>query len=108
MQSVRTIGEGILKHPHEPEVLHNGNILIADHLKPHEMIELDPDTNEIVWGYLPPYKQIGRELGLGKEAMWKVLSPIRDCDTLPNGNVLMTAYGMVLEATKAGEIVWQL
>lgn len=107
-RTVRTIGEGLLKDAHEPEVLHNGNILIANHPKPHEMIELDPDTNEIVWRYVPPYKQIGKELGLGKEAMRKVLMPIRDGDTLPNGNVLMTAYGMVLEATRAGEIVWQL
>ena len=107
-RTVRTIGEGLLKDAHEPEVLHNGNILIANHPKPHEMIELDPDTNEIVWRYIPPYKQIGIELGLGKEAMRKVLMPIRDGDTLPNGNVLMTAYGMVLEATRAGEIVWQL
>jgi len=107
-KTVRTIGEGLLRHPHEPEVLHNGNILIADHHKPNEMIELDPDTNEIVWRLIPPYKQLGMELGLGKEATMKALMPIRDGDTLPNGNILMTGYGMILEAARTGEIVWQL
>ena len=105
--TVRTIGKGLLIKAHEPEFLPNGNILVANHSKQHELLEFDPNTNEIVWRFLPPYQRIAKALGIGKKIK-KVIMPIRDADTLPNDNILLTAYGIVLEVTRDGDIVWQL
>jgi len=90
---VRTIGEGIFDNQHDPEVLPNGNILLANHLKPHQAIELDPKTGEIVW----------QSAGFEREA-----SPVRDANRLPNGNTLITGSTKIVEVTAEGEIVWQL
>jgi len=106
--TVRTVGEGLLIKPHGPELLPNGNIRVVNHSKHHELIEFDPSNNEIVWRFLPPYNKLGMALGIGKEKSRKVMLPIRDADTLPNGNVLFTAYGIIFEVTRDGDIVWQL
>ena len=102
------MGEGLLIKPHGPEILPNGNILVVNHSKSHELMEFDSSTNEIAWRFLPPYQRIGMELGIGKKNARKVMMPIRDADTLPNGNVLLTAYGIIFEVTRDGDIVWQL
>ena len=94
---VRTMGEGLLKLAHEPELLPNGNILVANHGKPPSIIEFNPDTNEVVWQYTPEFQGEAR-----------FISPLRDADQLPNGNVLITGYGVIYEVTKDGEIVWEL
>jgi len=95
---VRTMGEGLLNHAHDPELLPNGNILVANHAKPHAAIEFNPDTGEVVWQFAPTYKK-------GKR---RFIEPLRDADRLPNGNVLITGYGVIYEVTREGEIVWQL
>ncbi len=89
---VRTIGEGILGAQHDPEVLSSGNILIANHRKPHSIIEIDP-SGKIVWEYkmLDP-------------STW----PVRDANRLPNGNTLVTGTTKIVEVTPDREIVWQL
>lgn len=87
---IRTIGEGILSNQHDPEMLPNGNILMADHSEPQRAIELDPKTNRIVWQHIVP-----RQL-------------VRDANRLPNGNTLITGATMIIEVTSEGKIVWQL
>jgi hypothetical protein len=89
----RIIGEDYLVHPHDPEVLPNGNILVANHDKPHEILEIDPETQEIVWRFVI----------LNRRA-W----PIRDADRLPNGNILITGSTHLIEITPEKELVWLL
>jgi uncharacterized protein (UPF0248 family) len=90
---VRTIGEGIFRNQHDPELLHNGNILVANHRRPHRAIEIDPRTNEIVW----------KSAGFERNA-----APVRDADRLPNDNTLITGTTKIVEVNKENEIVWQL
>ncbi len=89
---VRTIGEGVFHKQHDPEFQTDGNLLIANHSKPHSAIIINPNTNEILWQY-KIYDQNNR--------------PVRDADILPNGNILITGSTKILEVTKEGEIVWQ-
>jgi hypothetical protein len=110
---VRTIGEGIFYSQHDPEVLPNGNILVANQNIPllalreypnansirkeqpkyHQAIELDPNTGKIVWQSL---------------RFWRRDQPVRDADRLPNGNTLITTSSRLVEVTQDGEIVWEL
>ena len=94
---VRTMGKGLLNKAHDPELLPNGNILVANHRKPQAAIEFNPDTGEVVWQFAPTFK--GKGL---------FVEPLHDADQLPNGNVLITGYGIIYEVTREGEIVWQL
>lgn len=88
---VRKIGEGVLIEQHDPLLLPNGNLLIANHGMPHEMIELDP-MGAIVWRF-PIRERSG--------------TPARDVNRLPNGNNLITAADRILEVTPDKQIVWQ-
>ena len=90
---VRTIGKGILAYQHDPEVQPNGHILVANHKRPHRVIEIDPEANRVVWSS----KGFPREM-----------CPVRDADRLPNGNILITAAKNLLELTREGELVWRL
>ncbi|MDD5038103.1 MAG: aryl-sulfate sulfotransferase [Dehalococcoidales bacterium] len=90
---VRTYGEGIFKGQHDPEMLANGNILLANHAIPHLAIEFNPGTGEIVW----------QSAGFARDA-----TPVRDANRLPNGNTLITGSTEIVEVTPAGEIVWRL
>jgi hypothetical protein len=89
---VRTIGEGILHHQHDPEVLPDGHILVANHRGPHRAIEIDPETRRIVWQ---------------SAIVERGAAPVRDADRLPNGNTLITGSTKIIEVTTGGEIVWQ-
>lgn len=90
---VRTIGKGIFHYQHDPQVLPNGHILVANHRRPHRAIEVDPQSNTIVW--LSP--------GFERDA-----APVRDADRLANGNTLITGSTKIVEVTPEGEIVWRL
>jgi hypothetical protein len=92
---VMSIGEGILIMQHDPEILPNGNILATSlpQGRPHSAVEIDPETNAIVWEYLIPDRQ-----------NW----PVRDANRLPNGNTLITGTTEIVEVTPEGEIVWRL
>ena len=105
---VRTLGDGILIDAHDPEFLNTGNILVSNQVRPHEALEFDPDTNKIVWRFVPPYPQIANSLSASLADAMPVMMPIRDVDRLPNGNVLITGYPFIIEVTRDGEIVWQL
>jgi len=87
---VRTIGKGLLEGQHDPVVLANGNLLIANHVEPHAAIELDPSGN-VVWQYTIPNRR-----------SW----PVRDANRLPNGNTLITESDRIIEVTKDGQVVW--
>lgn len=89
---ISTCGEGFLVHQHDPEMLLTGNILIANHDTPHSIIEIDPNTEEIVWEFV-----------IRERENW----PVRDANRLPNGNTLITGTTKILEVTPEGEIVWQ-
>jgi len=90
---VRTIGEGIYHRQHDPEILPNGNILVANHRRPHRAVEVDPKKGKVVW----------QSAGFEQDTV-----PVRDANRLPNGNTLITGTTKVVEITTQGEIVWQL
>ncbi len=90
---VRTIGKGIFHKQHDPEMLPNGHILVANHKVPHRAIEVDLKTGEIVW----------QSPGFERDAI-----PVRDANRLPNGNTLVTGTTKIVEFSAEGKIVWQL
>ena len=90
---VRTIGEGIFQGVHDPEVLPNGNILLANLTRPNRVIEYDPESASIVWQ---------------SRNFPQAYSPIRDADRLPNGNTLITAVNRIVEITPDGTLAWRL
>ena len=90
---VRTIGEGTFKGQHEPEIQSNGNILLANHGRPHRVIEYNPESDSVAWqskGFSPD------------------VTPVRDADRLPNGNILITAATVTVEIAPDGELVWRM
>jgi hypothetical protein len=99
------IGPEILAQQHDPSMLGNGNVLIFDNgilksniSRPYSrVIEIDLNTNEIVWEY--------------KEApYYNFFSPhISGARRLPNGNTLITegAFGRIFQVTMDGEVVWE-
>ena len=89
---VRTYGEGIFIRQHDPEILPNGNMLVASHSKPQKAIELD-SNKKVVWEFtlLEPENY-----------------PLRDANRLPNGNTLITGTKKIVEVTSGGELVWEL
>jgi len=93
-------GPGELESPHQPSVLENGHLLIFDNGRRRgtsRLIELDPQTGEIVWQYRgdPPESFFSDVRG--------------SAQALPNGNVLVaeSTKGRVFEVTRNGEIVWE-
>jgi hypothetical protein len=71
----------------------NGNILVANHDNPHEILEIDSKTEEIVWRFAILHRRT-----------W----PIRDANRLPNGNILITGTMHLFEITPDKELVWLL
>jgi hypothetical protein len=92
-QVVRTIGEGIFQDQHDPEMLPQDRLLVANHQRPQRAIEVDLNTGKIVW----------QSPGFERDAV-----PVRDANRLPNGNTLVTASTKIVEFTPQREIVWQL
>lgn len=92
--------------PHEPEINENENTLLTclQNDSPYVAIEIDRDTEEVLWTYTN-----------------NNLRTARDCDKLANGNVLIVAVdtggtqdkqsddiSTIIEITPDGEIVWRL
>jgi len=88
--------------PHDPEIQDNGNILVClQNDSPYDALEIDGQTKKIVWSYSDDN-----------------LRTTRDCDKLPNGNVLIVGVlleyqgqnhvSVIREVTPEKEIVWQL
>lgn len=79
-------------------LLSNGNILLLEYLDGDPtVIEFDPVTMEVEWGY-------GRESGGDVDGRWGGV-----CRRLPNGNTLISesGRGRAFEVTSQGEVVWE-
>ena len=88
---VRKIGEGLLRAQHDPLVLSDGSILVANHDRPHEILEFDPD-GVIFWRF---------------KITEPTSFPVRDANRLQNGNTLITEADRIIEVTPDKQIVWQ-
>jgi hypothetical protein len=99
------IGPDTLAQQHDPSLLNNGNVLVFDNglLKRYSsktfsrVIEIDPNSMEIVWEYC-------------EEPYYNFYSPhISGARRLPNGNTLVIegAFGRMFQVTGEGEIVWE-
>jgi len=98
-------GRGKISHQHDCRELNNGNILVFDNgVHRHSYgpsysrsVEIDPNTDEIVWEYKadPP---------------WVFYSAIcSGNERLPNGNTVICDawHGRIFEVTVEGELVWE-
>jgi hypothetical protein len=95
-----SFGRGELEGPHMPTMLPDGRILVFDNgvtRKWTRVIEVDPETNAIVWTYQ----------GTPRESFFSELRG--SAQRLANGNTLVCEAdrGHVLEVTRAGEVVWE-
>ena len=96
-------GRGQISHQHHPTRLANGHVLLLDNgahrrgLSYSRVIEVDPDTSEIVWEYH------------GEPLMSFFTHFTGGAERLPNGNTLITEgnTGRLFEVTPANEVVWE-
>lgn len=93
-------GPGELSGPHDATWLPNGHILIFDNGLGRgfsRVVEIDPQSGEIVWEYRAP---VPSDLYTEQRG-----AAVR----LANGNTLITASakGWAFEVTRKGEIVWE-
>ena len=98
-------GRNQLGHPHNPNLLENGNLLIFDNgfhsiaapFPRSRVVEVDPATKEIRWEYQT-------------RPGWEFFSAfISGAQRLPNGNTLICEgmTGRLFEVTHEGTIVWE-
>ena len=80
-------------HPHEPEVLPNGNILVAL-TGANVVLEFRREGGPPVWKWRHPTARKSVH--------------IRDVNRLPNGNTLIVEADKIIELSPTEEIVWQL
>jgi hypothetical protein len=92
---------GPWNHPHEPQPLESGNILLFDNLLANGagaasgIVEFDPANRQIAWTYCGADRLHSDTRGA--------------VESLPNDNVLITDTdrGRIVEVNRAGEIVWE-
>ena len=70
----------------------NGTILMANHGRPNEAIEVD-QNGIVLWRF-----------EISDRRAW----PVRDANRLANGNALVTGADRIVEVTDQGEVVWAL
>ena len=93
--SLTPLGKADCYEQHDPEILDNGNVLVANHSRnDHFAVELDPETGMVVW--------------TSRSVSMRDARPLRDADRLPNGNTLLTGSTRIVEMTSTGEVVWEL
>lgn len=86
-------GSDAAARPHEPEILPNGNILVA-------LSGLDRVVE---------VTKTGQQVRLVKA--WPIQTDhmgIRDVNRLPNGNTLVVGYWRIVELSPDGQVVWSL
>ena len=101
-------GQGELAHPHDAQVLENGNILVFDNglhrnctqdfqASRSRVVEVKPETREIVWEYEDDVPMNFYSFACS------------GCQRLPNGNTLIceAMMGRIFEVTPSGETVWE-
>ncbi len=99
------LGPPTLAQQHAPTPLPNGNLLIFDngtHRVDHPLpfsrvIEVDPDTRDVVWQYQ-------------ERRLFDFFSPyISNAQRLSNGNTLICEgnFGRIFEVTPDGQLVWE-
>ena len=81
-------------HPHDPEIIVNGNLLVA-FTAANTVVELSGTDSSVIWKWSHPKGKRG-------------ISHIRDANRLPNGNTLLTGANKLTEIAYDGEIVWQM
>lgn len=94
---------GPWSHPHDPDPLENGNLLIFDNYivqgQEHgsAVLEFDPKTRDIVWQYAGTAESPFRSDLRSRQQL------------LPGGNVLITEAdgGRLLEVARDGQVVWE-
>lgn len=91
---LQTTGKIKGERNHEPEILDNGNMLLALR-RPNRFVEFNLETQEIIWSWTHPGGK--RELRTNREA-----------NRLPNGNTLGSAGNKLIEIAPDGTIVWQM
>ena len=91
---IQTRGKIKGERNHEPEILENGNMLLALR-RPNRFVEFNLQTQDIVWSWMHPGGE--KELHLNREA-----------NRLPNGNTLGSAGNKLIEIAPDGTIVWQM
>lgn len=99
------LGHEILAQQHAPTFLDNGNVLIFDNGTQRKstpqtfsrVIEINPETSEIVWEYHD------------KPVFNFYSAYISGARRLPDGNTLITEglNGRIFEVTPNGEVVWE-
>ncbi len=98
-------GPGMLAQQHAPAPLDSGHILVFDNgthrtdsFMPYSrVLEIDPETSEVVWSY-------------EEQQNVDFFSPhLSSAQRLPNGNTLICegTFGRFLEVTAEGETVWE-
>ena len=99
------LGWDVISRQHDPSMLPNGNVLIFDNGAWRKndvriysrVIEVDPNTNQIVWEYSDkPFYNFFSHIVSGARR-------------LPNGNTLITegVFGRMFQVTPEGEVVWE-
>ncbi len=97
-------GPELVSHQHHAQCLEDGHILLFDNGAHRrrapsfsQVVELDPNTNEVVWRYLAPT--------IVAFFSFMVSGAVR----LPNGNTFITegASGRLFEVTPSGRTVWE-
>ena len=91
---VQTRGKIKGERNHEPEILENGNMLLALR-RPNRFVEFNLETQDIVWSWSHPDGD-------------KELRTNREANRLPNGNTLGSAGNKLIEIAPDGTIVWQM
>lgn len=104
-QVVSHFGRDLVSHQHAPVALENGNVLVFDngnfregqHVAYSRVLEIDPQTQAIVWSYADPMVSAFYTPYMGS------------AQRLPNGNTHITesATGRLFEVNPAGEVVWE-
>jgi hypothetical protein len=93
-------GPGILRGPHDARLLDNGHLLVFDNgvgLNRSRVLEVEPQSGEIVWEYQATPPESFYTLSKGSS------------QRLPNGNTLIanSDNGEAFEVTEDGETVWR-
>ena len=98
-------GSPNLAQQHAPTPLPNGNILVfdngtrrPDHFMPFSrVLEIDPGSREIVWGYQE------------RQDVDFFAPHLSNAQRLPNGNTLICegTFGRIFEVTESGDTVWE-